>query len=90
MTWNFTITLYIYNLQKIGTIKITIKTVEQVINPRSENPILEVNLINSIKNTTEVLMQSNNYSYKFKKSEHHYSNANWREIARDIAVKINK
>ena len=70
--------------------RITIKAIEQVINPEFENPILEVNLINSIKNTTEILMQNNNYSYKFQKSEHHYSNANWRTIARDVSLAINK
>ena len=69
--------------------KVTIKTVEQVINPKMGNLKLSSELHNQINSKFQLLDQKNNYNSKFGKSTIFFSNANWREIAKDISDAIN-
>jgi len=69
--------------------KVKIKTVEQVINPRMDDLKLAPELHEAIHYTFEGLDQKNHYNSKFEKGTMFFSNENWRSIARDIANAIN-
>lgn len=69
---------------------VTIKTVEEFINPDLSTPNLKPELHNKIMNTKTELIQSGNYEYKFKKTRNYWSKSNWRVLAADVARKINE
>ena len=69
--------------------KVTIKTVEQVINPKIQNLKLNPDIHEAIYSTFQLLDQENDYNSKFGKSTIFFSNANWRDIAKDISDAIN-
>ena len=74
---------------KILIMKVTIKTVEQVINPKFQNLKANPDIHEAIYSTFQILDQKIDYNSKFGKSTLFFSNANWREIAKDIANSIN-
>jgi len=69
--------------------KITIKKVEQVINPKIQNLKTDPEIYEAIYSTFQILDQKIDYNSKFGKSTLFFSDANWREISKDIANTIN-
>ena len=69
--------------------KLTIKTVDQVINPKNQNLKLNPDQHEAINSTFQLLDQENDYNSKFGKSTKFFSNANWRQISKDIVNAIN-
>jgi len=70
--------------------KVTIKTVEQAINPKKQNLKANPDIHEAIYSTFQLLDQENDYNSKFGKSTIFFSNSNYRVIAKDIANSINK
>lgn len=69
---------------------VTIKTVEEFINPDLATPNLKPELHNKIMDTTAELTQKGNYENRFEKTSHYWSKSNWRVLAADVARKINE
>jgi hypothetical protein len=69
--------------------KVTIKTVEQIIHPKIQNLKANPDIYEAIYSTFQLLDQENDYNSKFGKSTIFFSNANWRDIAKDISDAIN-
>lgn len=69
--------------------KVTIKDVEHLINPNLESPKLDAETYNLIQSAHEHLRHTTNYEYQFGGTQGYWSNRKWREVAKDVAEKIN-